>query len=244
MPPYVELQVTTNYSFLRGASQVEELFAQAALSGHAALGIADRNSLAGIARAHGRAAEAGVRLVAGARLGFSDGTELLLYPTDRAAWARLCRLVSLGRTRRHTDGTPIAREDTAEGEARVWHLPRDALAEHAEGLLAVLVPPDTTWDTGGIRDDDAPAAQAAELRARLERLRAEFGERASVALTLRRRPGDAVRLHDLEVLAAGCGVAGVATGDVLYHTQERRILQDVLTCIREGCTIDDAGFRR
>ncbi len=244
MPSYVELQVTTNHSFLRGASSVEELFAQAALSGHAALGVADRNSVAGIARAHTRAAESGVRLVAGVRLGCSDGTDLLLYPIDRAAWARLCRLVSLGRTRRNADGTEIAREDEARAGARVWHLPRDVLAEHAEGLLAVLVPPDTTWDTAAARDDDAPAAQAAGLCARLDRLRAEFGERASVALTLRRRPDDAVRLHDLETLAARAGVAAVATGDVLYHVPERRILQDVLTCIREGCTIDDAGFRR
>ena len=160
MPSYVELQVTSNYSFLRGASRVEELFAQAALSGHAALGIADRNSVAGIARAHGRAAEAGVRLVAGARLGFADGTDLLLYPTDRAAWARLCRLVSLGRTRRHADGTEIAREDATRGGQRVWHLPRDALAEHAEGLLAVLLPPDATWDTAGAPDDGAPGAAA------------------------------------------------------------------------------------
>ncbi len=244
MSSYVELQVTTNHSFLRGASSVEELFAQAALSGHAALGVADRNSVAGIARAHTRAAESGVRLVAGARLGFSDGTDLLLYPTDRAAWARLCRLVSLGRTRRNADGTEIAREDAARAGARVWHLPRDALAEHADGLLAVLVPPDATWGTAAARGDDAPAARAAGLRARLDRLRVEFGERASVALTLRRRPDDAVRLHDLDTLAAQSGVAGVATGDVLYHTPGRRILQDVLTCIREGCTIDDAGFRR
>jgi len=247
MPSYVELQVTTNYSFLRGASRVEELFAQAALSGHTALGVTDRNSVAGIARAHGRAAEAGVRLVAGARLGFSDGTDLLLYPTDRAAWSRLCRLISLGRTRRDADGTAIPREDGTRGGERVWHLPRDALAGHAAGLLAVLVPPDTTWNTtrdAGEWDDAAPAARTAELSARLDRLRAEFGERASLALTLRRRPDDAVRLHDLATLAARAGVAGVATGDVLYQMPERRILQDVLTCIREGCTIEDAGFRR
>jgi error-prone DNA polymerase len=208
--PYAELQVTTNYSFLRGASHVEELFAQAAHLGLPALGIVDRNSLAGIVRAHQRAQKAGVRLVVGCRLALSDGTELLVYPTDRPAYARLCRLLSLGKGRAGKGGCELS-----------W----DDLVAHAEGLLAILLPDRRLVET-------------------LARLARDFGDRAYLALTLRRRPGDAVRLRRLADAARAAGVATVATGDVLYHVPQRRILQDVVTCIREGCTIDDAGFRR
>ena len=210
---YTELQVTSNYSFLRGASHVEELFAQAKLFGYEAIALTDRNSLAGIARAHQRAGEAGIRLIVGCRLELMDGTSLLVYPTDRAAYARLCRLLSIGKGRAGKGACHLAWED---------------LAAHGEGLLAILL---------------ADAADAA-LQANLQRLQADFAGRAYLALTLHRRPGDAERLLTLEQSAAHCNIPAVVTNDVLYHTPRRRILQDVVTCIREGCQIDDAGFRR
>jgi error-prone DNA polymerase len=210
---YVELQVTSNYSFLRGASHVEELFAQACLFAYEAIAITDRNSLAGIARAHQRAGEAGIRLIVGCQLDLEDGACVLVYPTDRAGYARLCGLLSVGKKR------------AGKGQCSlVW----GDLAARAEGLLAVLVP------------DDADAGLAATL----QRLKRDFGKDAYLALTLRRRPGDAMRLHALAEMAAAARVATVATNDVLYHVPARRILQDVVTCIREGCTIDDAGFKR
>ena len=98
-PRYAELQVTSHFSFLRGASSCEELFATAAVMGIEALGVVDRNSLAGIVRAHEAAKTTGVRLVVGCRLELSDGMAVLVYPTDRAAYARLCRLLSLGKKR-------------------------------------------------------------------------------------------------------------------------------------------------
>ncbi len=210
---YAELQVTSNYSFLRGASHVEELFAQAAMLGLPALGIVDRNSLAGIVRAHQRAGETGVRHVVGCRLDLADAPPVLVYPTDRVAYSRLCRLLSMGKAR------------AGKGKCHLsWH----DLAAQAAGLIAVLLP-----------DAAGPA-----LAARLHALHEVFDDRAYLALTLRRRPDDAVRLHQLDDLAQAARVATVATGDVLYHVPQRRILQDVVTCIREGCTIDDAGFRR
>ena len=96
---YAELQVTSHFSFLRGASSAEELFAQAALLGIEALAVADRNSLAGIVRAHEAAKSTGVRLIVGCRLDLADGTSLLVYPTDRPAYSRLCRLLSIGKRR-------------------------------------------------------------------------------------------------------------------------------------------------
>ena len=208
-----ELQVTSNYSFLRGASHMEELFAQAAMLGLTALGITDRNSLAGIVRAHQCAQDTGVRLVVGCRLDLTDGTSVLVYPTDRPAYARLCRLLTLGKRRAGKGACQLDWND---------------LAAHGEGLVAVLM-------------SDQPDAGT---QANLGRLRANFADRAYLALTTRRRPNDAVRVQSLVDVAQAAQVPTVATGDVLYHVPERRILQDVLTCIREGCTIDDAGFRR
>jgi error-prone DNA polymerase len=91
-----ELQVTSNFSFLRGASSAEELFATAATLGISAMAVTDRNSLAGIACAHEAAKVTGVRLIVGCRLDLEDYPSLLVFPTDRAAYGRLCRLLSIG----------------------------------------------------------------------------------------------------------------------------------------------------
>jgi len=212
-PAYVELQVTTNYSFLRGASHVEELFVAAQTLGLAAVAITDHNTLAGIARAHARAEEIGLRLIVGCRLDLSDSLPVLVYPTDRAAYARLCRLLTMGKGRTGKGGCDLAWAD---------------LVTHGDGLITVLLP-------------DEPTAALAGALTRLQR---DFADRGYLALSVRRRPGDAVRLRQLVNLAQVARVLTVVTGDVLYHVPARRILQDVVTCIREGCTIDDAGFRR
>ncbi len=209
--PYAELHVTTNYSFLRGASHPEELFAQAAALGIGALGIADRNSVAGIVRAWEAAKATGVRLVAGARIELTDGAALLAYPTDRPAWSRLCRLLSLGKARAGKGGCLLDWNDLAAG---------------GDGLVYVLLP--------GAPDDT--------LAAWLDRLRQIAAGRAYLAGAVRFQPGDAVRLFHLDQMGAAAGIPLIATNDVLYHHPDRRVLQDVMTCIREGCTIDDAGF--
>ena len=213
MTAYVELQCTSHFSFLRGASSPDALFAHAAELGMTALAITDRGSLAGIVRAHEAAKAHGVRLIIGSRLYLSCGMTVLVYPTDRAAYGRLCRLLSLGKTRAGKGACTLHWRD---------------LETFSEGLFATLVP------------DEADAICAQNLR----RMASLFGPRASLALTLRRRPGDALRLHNLANLAAQAGVATVVTNDVLFATPARRILQDVLTCIRHNCTIDEAGFRR
>ncbi|WP_208245539.1 error-prone DNA polymerase (plasmid) [Rhizobium sp. T1470] len=212
-PRYAELQVTSHFSFLRGASSCEELFAQAAVLGIEALAIVDRNSLAGIVRAHQAARDTGVRLIVGCRLDLTDDVSVLVYPTDRPAYARLCRLLSLGKKRA---GKAKCRLDWTD------------LVAYGEGLIAVLIPDQ--------------ADQTCQLH--LRRLKEAFGDRAYVALTLRRRPNDQLRLHQLSNLAAAMDVETVVTNDALFHVPERRVLQDVVTCIRHNVTIDDAGFRR
>lgn len=212
-PHYAELQVTSHFSFLRGAISCEELFATAALLGIEALGIIDRNSLAGIVRAHQAAKETGVRLVIGCRLDLRDDLSVLVYPTDRPAYSRLCRLLSLGKGRAGKGKCDLS-----------W----DDLVTYGEGLLVVLLP-DMADDLCAIR---------------LRRLRQDFGDRAYLALTLRRRPNDQFRLHALSDLAAQAGVPTVVTNDVLYHDRDRRLLQDIVTCIRHNCTIDKLGRRK
>ncbi len=212
-PRYAELQVTSHFSFLRGASSCDDLFAQAASLGIEALAVVDRNSLAGIVRAHQVAKDTGVRLIVGCRLDLVDGISVLVYPTDRAAYSRLCRLLTLGKKR--------------GGKAKCL-LEWTDLAAYGEGLIAVLVPD---------RADDSCAL-------RLRRLRDAFGDRAYLALTLRRRPNDQLRLHELANLATRMRVPTVVTNDVLFHQPGRRVLQDVVTAIRHNTTIDELGFRR
>jgi len=212
-PGYVELQATSHFSFLRGASSCEELFSQANVCGIEALAIVDRNSVAGIVRAWEAAKATDVRLIVGCRLDLVDGTGLLVYPTDRTAYSRLTRLLSVGKRR--------------AGKAKC-NIDWGDVADWSEGLIAVLVP------------DEADETTALNLR----RLRDTFADRAYLALTLRRRPGDALRLHNLSNLATRAGVPTVVTNDVLFHHPQRRLLQDVVTCIRHHCTIDELGFRR
>ena len=212
---YAELQITSHFSFLRGASSPRELFATAALLGHTVLGLTDRASLAGIVQAHEAAKVTGVRLVAGCRLDLAEpgGPALLVYPTDRAAYGRLCRLLTIGKAR------------TGKGGCRLhWA----DLAEWGAGLVAALLA------------DRPNAALAADLA----RLKGLFGDRAYCALTRRYRPNDAVRLEVVAELARAARVPTLAAGDVLYHDPGRRPLQDVVTAIRLGTTVDRLGHAR
>lgn len=212
-PRYAELQVTSHFSFLRGASSCEDLFSHAANLGIEALAVVDRNSLAGIVRAHEAAKVTGVRLIVGCRLDLIDGMSLLVYPTDRAAYGGLCRLLSLGKQR---------------GGKGKCQLEWNDVALYSEGLIGVLIP-DIADDLCGLR---------------LTRIRECFSDRAYLALTLRRRPNDQVRLFELANMATQARVPTVVTNDVLFHEPSRRILQDVVTCIRHNVTIDELGDRR
>ena len=212
-PRYAELQVTSHFSFLRGASSCEELFAAAVIMGIEGLAVVDRNSLAGVVRAHEAAKATDVRLVVGCRLDLNDGELVLVYPTDRGSYSRLCRLLSLGKKRAGKAKCDLAWAD---------------LVAYGEGSIAVLVP------------DEADE----ECALRLRRLREAFGDRGYLALSLRRRPNDQLRLFELSNLATSMRVPTIVTNDVLFHEAGRRILQDVVTCIRHNVTIDDLGDRR
>jgi error-prone DNA polymerase len=210
---YAELQTTSHFTFLRGTSSADELFATAKELCIEALGIVDRNSLAGIVRALEASRATGLRLVVGCRLDLQDGMSILVYPTDKAAYSRLTRLLTLGKGR---------------GGKNNCILHFDDLPLYAEGLIGVLVPD---------MPDDVCAVQ-------LRRVKDVFGDLAYVSLSLRRRPNDQLRLHELANMAMRHKVKTVVTNDVLFHEPSRRQLQDVVTCIREGTTIDMVGFDR
>jgi error-prone DNA polymerase len=213
MTDYAELQVTSSFSFLRGASQPVELVRRARELGQRAIAITDRNTLAGIVRAHSAAQELDFRLVVGCRLDLADAPSLLCFPTDRAAYGRLSRLLTRGKRRAEKSQCHLAYADAVELGA---------------GLLMLALPP------------DAPDDRFGDF---LARLAGDFSGRAYLAAQHLYRGDDARRVHRLADLAARARLPLVATNDVLYHGAERRKLQDVVTCIREGCTVAAAGFR-
>jgi len=217
MTAYAELAVTTNFSFLRGASHPAEMVITADALGLAAIGIADRNSFAGVVRAYeewrkGKA----VKLLVGTRLVTTDGFEVLAYPTDRAAYGRLCRLLS-----EHN-------RKVKKGEKGECHLTFDDILGASEGQMLIAFPP----------EELSPA-----FTERLATLARAAPGRSFLAGVHRYRGDEPRRLGLLDELGARVGAPLVAVNDVHHHVPERRPLADVLTCMREKCTIAEAGFR-
>jgi error-prone DNA polymerase len=221
---YAEFATTTHFSFLRGASHPSDLVAQALELGHAGIGIADRNSVAGVVRAYaavenarGKCREAGeimppFKLAVGARLAFCDGTpDVLAYPENRAGWGRLCRLLTTGNSR------------AKKGKCILYF--NDLLSD-ARDLLLILMP-------------EGPEQAGAPLA----RLHEAAPGAVWLGVAMNRRGSDRRRLAQLKEIASCARVPLIATNDVLYHVPEQRPLQDVVTCIREGWKLESAGRR-
>jgi error-prone DNA polymerase len=230
-PPFAELDCLTHYSFLEGASYPWELVKQAKALGLAAIGVADRNSLAGIVRAWQAGGEEGFRVMTGCRLQFTDGAELIVYPRDRAAYGRLCTLLSIGKAKIDADTHAILQQ--AEGGPKPigkgqCQLDFQQAVQFGEGLIA-LAP--------------APAAIDLVFEDRLLAWRQAWPGPLYLLAAPLYRGGDRARLNALAALAERTGAPMVASNGVLYHHCERRRLQDVLTCVRHGVTIDEAGLR-
>ena len=212
MSGYAELGALTNFSFLEGASHPHEIVRTAQALGHAAVGIADRNSFAGVVRAHVAAKEAGLRFLPGVRIALEDGAEYLAWPTNRAAWGRLTRLLS------------EARLASPKGECRIG---RDALTCAAEGSVLARI---------------APEAPEAGLRDRMRHDGAALREVLALPLFLavaHRYGGDDRRRLDA---LAGLGAPLLAAGGVRFHVAARRRIADVLTAIRLRTTVNALGL--
>ncbi|KNY19883.1 error-prone DNA polymerase [Methylobacterium sp. ARG-1] len=220
-PAYAELALTTNFSFLRGASHPQEYVVQGAAYGLAAIGIADRNTVAGVVRAHAaaRALEAEglkIHVLPGVRLVTEDGFEAVTYPVDRQAWGRLCLLLTLGNRRMR------------KGDCRFTFA---EMLEAAEGQMFIAMPPGRR-----LRPPDG-------FLGRLEALAAAAPGRTWLGASHSRRGDERRRLGLLAELGETYGAPMVAVSDALYHHPERRPLQDVVACIRERCRIAEAGYR-
>jgi error-prone DNA polymerase len=216
---YTELQVTTNFSFLLGASHPEEMVQQAAALGYSEIGITDRNTFAGIVRAHVAARKVGIRIIPGCRLDLQNGPSLLAYPTTREAYANLSALITRGNLR------------AEKGEC---HLFMADVFELSEGSNFIAIPPLSLnekfeLDPVFIRD--------------LQLYREALGTKLFLSASRMYSGSDAKVLHRLNELSKREQIPIVATNDVHYHHPLRRELQDVMTCVREKCTIQTAGFR-
>jgi error-prone DNA polymerase len=216
---YAELQITSNFSFLRGASHPEELAQHAAELGYSALAITDTNTLAGVVRAHVAAKACGIRILPAARLELLDGPALLAYPTDRDAYARLSGLLTIGNLR---------------AEKGHCHLYKEDVYAHAKGMKLVVAPAPILENGSEL----APVFAAA-----VGQYREAFGSDLYLGVSRGYRGDDAKQLHRLAQLGGRLDLPLLATNDVHYHSLDRRPLQDVLTCVREKCTIHTAGFR-
>jgi error-prone DNA polymerase len=217
--PYAEIGITTNFSFLHGGSHPQDYVHQASELRLPAIGIADHNTLAGVVRAYSELDNPEVKykpkLLIGSRFVFMDGTpDILVYPRDRAAYGRLCQLLTCGK------------RAAEKGEC---HLRLNDLVEFSEGQLFVLTLPHRFETT-----------KAREVLVRLQHSRADG---VWLAASLLYRGDDRRRLARLQRIATEARVPLLATNEVLYHHPARRRLQDVLTCIREKTTIETIGKR-
>jgi error-prone DNA polymerase len=216
---YTELQITTNFTFLRGASHPEELVEQAAAYGYDALAVTDRNTFAGIVRAHAAAKKFGIRLIPACRLDLVDGPSLLAYPTDIKAYAQLSNLLTLGNLRAEKGDCFLYRED---------------VYQYAKGSKFVVLPPPFLNE---VFDYDLAFKKA------LEEYRDGFGDHCYIAAKRAYGGDDLKHLYRISQLVSRLQIPMVATNDVHYHHPVRRELQDIVTCIREKCTIYNAGYR-
>lgn len=213
---YAELCVTSNFTFLTGASHPDEFVYQAAELGYHAIAVADHNSVAGIVRAHVAAKEAGFQFIVGCRLVFTDPDwlSLLVYPTSVIGYGNLCKLLTKGKRR------------APKGECYLY---LDDLVELSDGMLAVILPP------------KSPTEMQPKV---LSSLRQTFDDdRLSMALARLYAPREERRIQHIFTTANRFNIPLVATNDVYYHIPERRPLQDIVTCVHHHCTLQEAGFR-
>lgn len=216
---YVELQVTTNFSFLRGASHPEELIEQAAAYGYREIAITDRNTFAGIVRAHVASQKHNIRLIPACRLDLLDGPSLLAYPTNRSAYSLLCNLLSRGNLRAEKGKCFLYKAD---------------VCEYSKDIKFIVLPPNVLNETFDFEDS---------FKVALQEYKNSFGENFYISASKYYHGDDAKYLFRIVELSEQLSIPVVATNDVHYHHPFRRELQDIVTCIREKCTIYNAGFR-
>ncbi|RUZ78921.1 DNA polymerase III subunit alpha [Mesorhizobium sp. M7A.F.Ca.US.006.01.1.1] len=214
--PYAEFGIQSNFSFLRGASKPEELVVAAKLLGFSAIGIADRNTVAGVVRAWQQAKVEKLSYHPGCRLVFGDGTpDILAYPQDRKGWGYLCRMLTQANLR-------------DENEKGATLLQRSDLLEWGDLMSLAVLPGLSAGE-----EDSLPL---------LRDLKGRFGRNLRLGVSPDYAGNDRFRIEQAAALAESAGIPLMATNDVLYHTAERRPLQDVLTAIRLNTPVAEVGL--
>ncbi|RYG21322.1 MAG: DNA polymerase III subunit alpha, partial [Chitinophagaceae bacterium] len=215
---YSELQITSNFSFLRGASHPEELVEQAASFGYKKIALTDRNTLAGIVRAHVAAKKAGIGFIPACRLDLLDGPSLLAYPKNLQAYGLLSALLSLGNSRAEKGKCFLYKAD---------------IYTHSKEIIFIAIPPDKLNNLFDFEEN---------FKTQLSEYRDKLGNSLYLAVSKSYLGDDQKRIFRLAQLSKTLQIPLAATNDVHYHNHERRELQDILTCVREKCTINNAGF--
>jgi len=216
-PRYAELHCLSNFSFQRGASSAIELFERAKVLGYSALAITDECSLAGIVRALEASKNTGVKLLVGTEVQLADGPKLVLLAKDQEGYSDICRLITTGR------------RCSAKGEYRLTRADAEQLGS---GVLVLWIPAVSTIH---------PEPTQSQTHEQARWITRHFHGRAWLAVELHRGADDAARLAWLRSLGAVHGLPLVAAGDVHMHLRKRRALHDVMTAIRLGCTVAEAG---
>jgi error-prone DNA polymerase len=254
MTAYAELAVTTNFSFLRGASHPQDMVERADVLGLTAIGIADRNSFAGVVRAYNEAKRRKIKFLAGTRLVTVDGFEVLAYPADRPAYGRLCRLLTDGNLQAKKGECHLTFEQivsASEGQIFIALPPQGLLSDSARRSARPLPKGERVGVRGFGREVRAPSPlplpagerEKKDFTSRLTALARAAPGRTFLAGVHYHRGDEPRRLALLAELGERAGAPLVAVNDVYYHAPERRPLADVLTCVREKCTLADAGFK-
>jgi error-prone DNA polymerase len=218
-PPcdFVELGVSTCFSFLRGASDAVDLATTAHALGYDKLGCADLNTMAGVVRLHAAARKTQLTPVIGCRLQLVTGETFLAYPRDRAAYGRLCTLLSKGKMHAPDGSWQI------KGNCEITLAD---LTEHSADVQLIVI----------------PCCDLDQFSAGLPRLKRALPTLRHIAANYLYRGDDRARINRLDALARAQGMSILATNDVHYHAPEMRPLQDVMTCILHKTTLQNAGF--
>ncbi len=232
---YVELHCRSNFSFLEAASHPDELVQRAAELGYSGIAITDRESIAGVVRGHTPAKEAGLQYIVGTEVHPVDAPPMVLWPTDRAAYGRMCRLLSTGRMR---------------CEKGRCELTFDDISQFSEGILAgAIVDSGLDQMPSALTSRPPSSARGGEVinqtRAFLRGpFREVFDGRNYVLASFHRGVDDCGKAAWLRDLSLACDVPLVASGDVRYHTAQRMLLHDCVTAIASGGTIDEIAGER
>lgn len=219
---YVELHCKSNFSFLSGASHPDELVERASELGYRGLALTDESSVAGVVRGYAAAKDLGMQYIVGTEVHLTDAPSMVLWPTDRAAYGQMCRLISRGRMRTEKGACQLAWQD---------------VVEFSSGLIAGLIPPETS----NHRESTPTKPLSRFLRTDFREV---FHDSGYLLCEVHRGVDDQTHLQRLRKLSIGNDVPLVVSGDVYYHTAERMLMHDCISAIQSGTNIDKSHEKR